>query len=548
MRYWLLLLLVLPASLQAQTNIQYSLSNYLRYGNGEERVSTVAQRRDYFENLTETKLTISDFLLGFRLLHDAPPEFGVDFTGIKKRYLEFRKDDLYIRVGDSYTLYGRGLALNLFESRALGFDTGLDGVKMEYKTRFMKLGFTAGDIFYRDILELSRVEEFRIRAGAIELNPYSFFSLGANIVSGKTPLIGVVEHAQFDIPEYFGKLSLGSVDAYASYAEKRTTVFNDTLGTHLGTAFYGALSYTDESFGVSFEYKDYRFGITGPGPDGRENRMSAKRALAFQNAPIVHKEHTFTLLSRYPHIIDFSDEVGYQVDVFYMAFGHLSGSVNFSAASRHYSFDSTGVRTIGGVVDFTTYGSVARKNSWLPSMDRKYSPFWEAYVDFQYYFEEGGTDYVLVGFDRRSDDIADEVIIQPGHPARTIKSTRSTAIPVSAQYTLAENWVLKVTSERQWVYEDANPANATYYNHLLSLGIARSPLFAVTLRYEFTSDFGTIDQRRDWTALDASYRVSNNHTVTLTVGGDRGGQICANGVCRIVNPFLGFRASVTSYL
>lgn len=547
MRNWLLLLVAIPTSLQAQNDIQYSVSNLLRYGSGEERVGTFAQRRDYFENLTEAKITISDFLLGFRLLQDAPPEFGVEFSGIKKRFLEFRKDDLYIRAGNSFTLYGRGLALNLFESRALGFDTGLDGVKMEYKTRMMKLGFTGGDIHYLDILDLTRVEDYRIRAGSVELTPYPFFSFGVNVASGKTPSGGRIDNAEFDIPEYFGKLSVAGVDVYTSYAEKRTTVYNDTAGTHTGTAFYSSVSYSEESFGVSVEYKDYRFGITVPGPDGRENRANAKRAFAFQNPPFVHKEHTFTLLSRYPHVMDFSDEVGYQVDIFYTILGHLTGSLNFSASSRHYSFDSTGVRNIFGAT-FITYGSTARKNSWLPSFAAKYSPFWEAYTDFQYYFEEGGSDYVLVGLSRRSEDLADEVIVRPAHPQLSIKSTRSTAVPVSIQYTVGEDWVLKFTSERQWVYEDANSANTTYYNHLISLGVAKSPTFAVTIRYEFTSDFGTIDQRRDWTAIDASYRFSNSHTMTLTVGGDRGGQICANGVCRIVNPFLGVRASMVSYL
>ena len=98
------------------------------------------------------------------------------------------------------------------------------------------------------------------------------------------------------------------------------------------------------------------------------------------------------------------------------------------------------------------------------------------------------------------------------------------------------------------MYEDANPANSTYYNHLLSLSLASSPAFAITIRYEFTSDFGTLDQRRDWTAVDTSYKLSGSNLVTLTVGGDRGGQVCANGVCRIVNPFLGVRATITSYL
>lgn len=543
MRHWILLL-ILPTSLQAQNTIQYSLSNYLRYGTGNERVATFSQRRDYFENLTDARITISDFVVGFRLLHDGPPEFGVEFSGLRKRYLEFRKDDLYVRAGDSYTLYGRGLALNLFESRPLGFDTGLDGVKMEYATDKAKFGITVGDVLYRDILDLNRSEEYRLRAGSVEVKPVSQVTVGVTFVSGKSkfpPPTFPDMHAQFNIPEYFVRASVAGFDVAFSYAEKRTTVYNDTTGTHRGTGFYGSVSYSEESFGVTLEYKDYRFGIADP--YGRNNRNRANKAFAFQNAPIVHKEHTFTLLSRYPHVIDFNDEVGFQVDVFYTLFGRLTGNLNFSAASRHYSFAPTG----DTVMFLPVYGSKPRNTSWLPSFDRKFSPFWEAYAEFQYYFEEGGTDYVLVALNRRSEDIAEE-LRTPTTPQGFIESRRLSAIPISIQYTIGEDWTVKFVSERQWVYDDGNKAQKEFYNHLLSISVSKSPFFSVALRYEFTSDRGTIDERRDWTAIDASYRLSNNHTVTLTVGGDRGGQICANGVCRIVNPFRGFRASIVSYL
>lgn len=543
----LLLLLFVPTTLIAQLNVNYSVSNYLRYGTGDERVNSVSQHRDYFENLTEAKITIADFLIGFRLLHDAPPEYGVEFSGLKKRYLEFRKDDMYIRAGNSYTLYGRGLALNLFENRALAFDTGLDGIKMEYKHDVVKLGITAGDVHYVDILDLTRVEDYRVRAGMIEVNPIPELGVGFALASGKSkfpPPAFPDMYAQFDIPEYFVKGSIAGFDLVASYAEKRTTVYNDTNGTHHGTAFYGSLSYAGESFGVTVEYKDYRFGITGP--DMRTNPNRAHKALAFQNAPIVHKEHTFTLLSRYPHVIDFNDEVGFQVDVFYTVFKQLTGSINFSASSRHYSFDSVGVKNLFGAT-VITYGSQNRTTSFLPNFSSKFSPFWEFYTDFQYYFEEGGTDYVLIGLDRRFEDTAEE-IHTPTKPQGFVESKRTLGVPFSLQYSISEEWTLKFVMERQWVHDDTNPAQVKYFNHLLSLSAAMTPTVSVTLRYEFTNDHGTVDGRRNWTALDASYRFTKSHTVTLTVGGDRGGQVCANGVCRIVNPFLGVRASVLSYL
>lgn len=548
MKYWLLLLLLLPTYLSAQVNIEYSISNLLRYGSGEENVNRVVTRRDYFENLTEARLTVGEFLLGFRLLHDAPPEFGQEFTGIRKRYVEFRRDDLYVRAGDSFSLYGRGMALNLFENRALGFDTGVDGVKMEYATGIVKLGFTAGDINYLDILDLTRREEFRIRAGSVEVSPYPWLSVGFNFVSGKSrfpPPSFPDMHAQFDIPEYTVKASYEGIDFYAAYAEKRTTVYGDTLGTHRGTGFYGSASYAGESYGVSLEYKDYRFGIADP--FDRDNRNRAKRALAFQNAPIVHKEHTFTLLSRYPHVIDLNDEVGFQVDVFATPTPQVTASVNFAASSRHYTFDPTGdsIRIAG--VPFPAYGSKPRSTSWLPNFKPEFSPFWEFYADVQYYFEEGGTDNVVVGANRRFEYTVDEVLT-PAKPKKSASPQYSTAIPISVQYTVADEWALKFTSERQWVHSPKETIVPDFYNHLFSIGVARSPIFSVTLRYEFTNQVGTVDGRKDWFAIDGSYRVSNNHTITLTAGGDRGGQICANGICRIVNPFLGFRASIVSYL
>lgn len=541
----LVLLLFTSTSLIAQT-IGYSVSNFLRYGSGDERVGTFSQRRDYFENLTETKISIADFTLGFRLLHDAPPEFGVEFSGLRKRYLEFRKNDLYIRAGDSYTLYGRGLAVNLFESRALGFDTGIDGVKMEYTSEKVNAGITAGDIVYRDILDLNRTEEYRLRAGSVEVQPHPALGLGVALASGKSrfPTSFPDMYAQFDIPEFFAHATAGNFDFHVSYAEKRTTTYGDTNGTHRGTGFYGSVSFSEEAFGVTLEYKDYRFGITDP--VNRTNPNRAHKALAFQNAPIVHKEHTFTLLSRYPHVIDFNDEVGFQVDVFYTVFGQLTGSVNFSASSRHYSFDSVGVISFFGA-PLARYGSTPRTSSYLPSFNRNFSPFWEFYTDMQYYLDDGGTDYVLVGLGRRSEDLAEQ-FPAPGTPRGVIESRRLTTIPVSVQYTVDDTWALKFVSERQWAYDDANPAFRKFYNQLLSFSVARSPDYSVTLRYEVTSDKKTIDGRRDWTAIDASYRFNTNHTITLTVGGDRGGQICANGVCRIVNPFLGVRASILSYL
>jgi hypothetical protein len=538
-----ILLVLLPTAAVAQ-DLNISASNLFRYGNGTETISSVSQRRDYFENLTDFRISYSDFTIGSRLLFDLPPEYGVEFSGIQKLFVEFRKDEIYLRAGSSYSLYARGLALNLFENRQLAFDTGINGIKGEYKNRFVHVAVTGGDILWQDNVDLSRTEKYRVRAGTLELFPIRSATVGVSFVSGQSsfpPPASPDQQAQFDIPEYFGKFQLFGVDGFVSYAEKRTTVLADTVGTIRGTGFYASLSQTSKAFGVSVEYKDYRFGIADPYQRYNSNR--AYKALAFQNPPIVHKEHAFTLLSRYPHVIDFNDEVGLQLDLFYTLFGHLSGSLNASVASRHYSYAPTGDTNS---ILLPVYQSSARGSSFWPSLNPAYSPFWEIYADLQYYLQEGGDDYAQAGFDRRSQDIANELIYTSGAGPR-IEETRLTEIPVAAQYTVAEGWAVKVVLEQQWVHESANPVTTNFTNTLISLGVSRSPDYALTVRYERTSDGATVDGRKEWIAVDAAVRISRNHNATVTVGGDRGGQVCANGVCRIVNPFLGVRVSMLSY-
>lgn len=548
MRKLLLLLLVVPTSTLSQNHVSVSVSNYLRYGTGNEVIGSVSQRRDYLENMTESRITLQDFLVGFRLLYDAPPEYGVEFTGIRKRFVEFRRDNLYVRAGDSFTLFGRGLALNSFENRPLAFDTGIDGVKLEYTHEWAKFTATGGTLNYTDIIDLSRIEKYKIRAGSAEFSPIHLVKFGASFVSGTLELPPVTipfDKAQFHMPEYFVSLRYSDIDLFASYVEKRTGVYGKD-DTHKGTAFYGSVSFSGESFGLSLEYKDYRFGIT----DQRErfNRDRSTKALAFQNPPTVHKEHSFTLLSRYPHVVDFNDEVGLQFDAFYSIPGRLTGSLNIAASSRHYSFGLTGdTLSLPGGVRIPAYGAPARTGAWLPNMNPRYSPFWEIYADVQYFLDDDENNYLLLGFNRRSDESADELSLPPPVGPRR-DAVRSTAVPVIVQYTIAEGWIVKATSERQWIHEDKNPLTTKYYNQLFTFGISRSPNMAASIRYERTGDEATVDGRRDWTAADFTYRISGKHSLTLTAGGDRGGQICANGICRFVNPFLGVRMSLMSYL
>ncbi len=150
-----------------------SVSNIFRYGNGERILGSLKIPQTYFENLTDVRISFPEnFLIGFRLLYDEPPEIGDSFKGISRRYLEYNKGGIYIRAGNSSTLFGRGLALNLFENRGLAYDTWMDGIKFKYSSDFFNATLLGGTIDFRDSLIFVRRENYKIRGGNLELFPF----------------------------------------------------------------------------------------------------------------------------------------------------------------------------------------------------------------------------------------------------------------------------------------------------------------------------------------------------------------------------------------
>lgn len=536
--------LLFPSSLMGQMPVSASGSALVRYGDGKESLGAYSQKKEYFESLADVRVGISDFAIGFRLLIDAPPEYGVEYTGISKRFIEFTKEDLSLRAGTAFALLGRGLSMNLFESRALGFDNGIDGVKATYSFWKVRLGVVGGDIAYRDILDLNRVEKYRIRAGSVLFSPIQEVSVGFNFVSGtyavEPPAFPDLTY-RFDLPEVLAELHWAGIDLYGAYAAKRTSTAPGMPDPARGTGATGSVSYVGDAFGATIEYKDYRFGIVDPYRRTDPNRPD--RAFAFQHPPIVHREHTATLMSRFPHVVDFNDEVGFQLDIFATFFERLTCALNGAIASRHYRWTPTGDSTAEGL---PIYGRMDREGAFLPSLSAELSPFWEIYAEMQYFLNDEGTDYALVALNRRRSVTADEAnYTVQGGPA--LSETWLWDVPVMLQMTVSSGLSLQAGAEQQWVQEIVGAGGSDYQNQSYALRVSYQPGLTVGLRYETTTSPTTPDGRTEWFALDVGYRVASSHTVGLTVGTERGGAVCSNGVCRIVSPFHGVRASLVSY-
>ena len=221
------------AGAQINLNVKAALNNLLRYGSGTETFLGNSYAKEYFENVTDARLSVNDIIFGMRYEIDQPIEYGVNFRGIKKRFVEYNNTDagLNLRAGDYWEIVAKGLSFNTFEDRALFYDTGVDGVKVSYKKTFgekkpvkTKGLLMLGRIVFNDNLKPERVETYDIRAGNFEISPIKHLTFGTNYVyaQGSVPAAFDTTALQSYIPEGYASLNIGNLQVFASYAHKHT--------------------------------------------------------------------------------------------------------------------------------------------------------------------------------------------------------------------------------------------------------------------------------------------------------------------------------------
>ena len=512
-----------------------SVTNSLRYGTGNELNLMGEQDKKYFENLTDVRFLYDHLTAGFRLEYSKPIEYGLPYQGLRKKYIEFQYEGLNARVGDLYALFSHGLTLNLFENRPLAYDTGLEGLRVQYKNDWFNILVVGGDLDYVEPLTVTwpspRREAHSIRGGTTEVKVSKSVSIGGSLVWSKSTLPAPgqsAEEVHSWLPEAFLSVRTQTLDFYAAFCSKWTGVGEAEASRGSGT--YLSASHSGDGYGITFEYKDYGFDIVDPLQ--RSDAFRPTRMLAFQNPPIVHKEHSWTSLTRYPHIVDFNDEGGFQFDAFYALAPSTTLSFNTALSSRHYEYifdrgNLTMLRLDQGKV-------------FLPSSSQTRSPFWEAYVDVEYYFSASDS-YLKLAFDTRSE--TQYVVLDPGLSVRR----RVVSFPIRLQYMLSESWNIRFTLEQQWVLDTSYPTQERFYNQYIGLQFAAGQVFSAGLRVEATSNKNEVGGRTSWILGEASYRLGSSNTLEVSYGAERGGQVCSNGICRWVSPFRGFRFSILSH-
>jgi len=294
-----ILFLLVVLSEKGNSQLKYLGNNYLEYS-----VDDKTDRR-FFENWTEFSLSYQNWRLGFQYeIHLPPQPFSLDTAGqgIYQRYLEYHTGDLNVRVGNFYTILGRGLVLRSFEERIIRWDTNIDGIKFDYYHSLFDLKLLGGRARDR-----SGVRQNVFQAGELRLKPVSQIHFGGSFLVTEFNALGNVSWGSG-----FSQINHPYGDVYVEYALKN---FPDQYPE--GHALYAASNLFVGSLSLLVEFKEYE-------------QFKLEEGVTYNNPPTAVREHLYTLLNRIQPQQNTNAETGYLLQGSYPVLENSVATLSYS--------------------------------------------------------------------------------------------------------------------------------------------------------------------------------------------------------------------------
>lgn len=524
-----------------------------------------------------------------------PPELGRKYNGLRKLRLEYLNGPLQIKLGDMYEIWGRGLILNSLDDQSIDRDSGIRGLGILYETDVFNIHFITGNSDYSMSTIYSPGYDSRVPNYTTTHNLYGVnteWQLNKHI-GGFTFLQSKEGHPVNTFPvdtldlknrllgtHYIYNNSL--LDFYVEYVKNWSTVLNEessNYDNHLdGRGLYGNLNLYLPLFSINIEYIHYRYGTLDP--LNRWNNVDKYGMIQhYQNSPIAVVVGSTTLMNRTSHQTDFNNEVGYKIEIM----------GTFKDYYEYFGFLSRSSRSNGWFINEEFEWEKEGNSIFLPSSDPAATPYNAFYGELSGYF----LDYSLhtkLGYSF-TEDMIELTFYTKTDTSKSIFYTYQLAktIPFHTSYTFSNGWSIDATFETQWLkkgfwrYEEINgniiadSLMSEFYsesgnpidfqrNTFLSVSIGKSPNWTMSFTLDKIStsepSFGLdevndssnslesilgLDRKRNWANIEFVYNVTSSLRVSLMYGSLKGGLLCANGVCRIIEPFdNGFKVGITA--
>jgi len=547
--------------LQGSINFNYES----KYGNGSN-VDDFTQDTTsyyYFENLLNINYSYNNLYIYTQLEYSNPPIYGYDKTKINSLsdsyYIEYSNADLSLKWGYLQTLYGYGLDINMFQDQSTDFDNRIKGVELKYSpSSIADFFFISGkgnygtkssgslrlnDLYFKHNLDAYGIQlytnfgDFSISSSTKETSYLA--GIYNNIINSDSRL-------SVDLQDYiFSDFSLFDLDSeveshglnisysktlgdFDIYIENKDNKYNKILRENEkeeGYLRYFSLSGDFLSLNLLYEYKDYNMLYYMP---------------IVSNPPLVFGETTSVLISRIQHNINFADEIGHQLEL-RKNIKDISLLMNISIGMKHsgirnqndFSFDEEG-NLVYGTYNQVSFSDILTDMNFLDADLKAHKPFRDIYIEANGWKMNNSFYYKFGYLSHYSYDNAS------GKNYQSYTVPTQFVVGLKNQNSLTIYYEYQETKNLVANFDNSNYNEDIYKYNYMSLSYHINEFGSVT----YFSDKENIqyyidgsDKTRFWTGIELSFDLSSTMKISIFKGSQKGGLVCANGVCAVQPSF-----------
>jgi len=513
--YSLLSLLFVSSPLNAQVKVVNLIESQI----GNSRIGE-DNRTGVYDQLN-IRYSKDNFYSGVKLETYGSTISTEEYSTLSQKYIEYRTNQVRIRAGNFYNIFGNGVAMRAFDLPGVILDDfitrsryspfrDLDGLMLQFNNSEYEINLIKGTPV-ESTISPGKIDR---RRGSVEGGEVNFKAIDA-IDFGASYLHIIPEQGdENELYSFSGRLNsewLHSIiaveDLYIDIEAEFSSRDRDLLSEGFSIskqdphALYLGLNMDYSQFSFIAEYKDYsgyNLGINDP--------------------PSLVKEHAHPLLNRDTHVLIPKNEKGFQFEGNYF-FGEISSiTVNLSSAKNDVFLNETKF--------FEKFAEFSHKiNSDLKGV---------------LYYSQSKDEFNAISNRKTFGAVLDYNI--NAHTGSSFEFALQNATR-DFEYYLDEN-------------DDARLFTPTEFSNMFfsaSIGISQSATFGfITERStdpdetDDPSTFAIENNPRWWPSLNLSFDAGKIHEFRIFMGNRRGGTACTAGTCYELLPFKGLEIRLIS--
>ena len=498
------------------------------------------QEKEVLESRLSLELSWQNFIAGGRFDYldpyfyekDDPPNGlrPIEYTGLRKWFVEYEDGVNHARVGSFGALFGRGMALNLFEDARVNVDRELEGLLLERRTGDYRISIVGGWGSYLEFDPPSNYKRDRVMAGFATRRFRSSHEIGAGYVESRAGDPGEDDLINRKFLCTY-RLDLNQASVYGEVVQSRP-VEPDGSTPEDGPGYGGYLE-LDGWFG-NFTwrggYKNYNLKENGPTSEG----------VHWSEPPSLRPINDLTTLNRKQFSINKNNEVGFNLEATWDPDFDASFALFYVKTSDREFIDITPDGPEDRVLWSPVWAGVSGVEGSLTNLFEELTGKVDAHP------RENWSSHLVVDY------------TVDGHLG-SLKKQHTLGWINELEIGEANGVVLALeyqrTDDRKYAgvlkREDPDAEPPIFHDGIATLTYSRSPWFATFISYERTNEadhWEAVGYKLAPEALEDSYLiagfdldVTQNTRLGLQFGRERGGVVCRGGTCQFLQPFKGWR-------